>query len=141
MKSPPTLPPILIVEDSADDLFLIRRLFAKAGVKNPIVTFEDGSLAQEFLKGAGSVPNGHLLPCVIFTDLKMPRMNGFEFFEWVRKQKALRQVKVIMMSGSGHASDVKRAKELGIDRYLVKLPKPEVITEIVGSACKNGAHD
>jgi len=134
----PTLPPVLIVDDDPDDLILIRRLFAKAGVKNPIVTFEDGFMAQQFLQGVCSVPDGNLRPCLIFTDLKMPQMDGFEFFTWVRQHKVLRDVKVIMLSGSTLASDVERAKALGIDKYLTKLPKPEVIAALVASAGKAG---
>jgi CheY-like chemotaxis protein len=133
--APRTLQPVLIVENDPDDLFLIRRLFAKAGVKNPVVTFEDGEDAIQFLRGSCSA-TGAVLPCLVFTDLKMPRVDGFQLATWIRKQKALRDVVIVMLSGAGEESDVKRAKAIGIDRYLVKLPKPDEIAAIVAAASK-----
>ena len=136
MASGPTLPPIIIVDDSQDDLDLIRRLFSKAGVKNAIVAFDDPRVAISYLQNPPA--NGQPRPCLIFTDLKMPGMDGFEFVAWIRRQPSLAGIPVVMLSGSGEAKDVARAKAAGVHTYLVKLPEPAALAEIVADSCASG---
>jgi CheY-like chemotaxis protein len=59
---------------------------------------------------------------VILLDLKMPRINGFEFLEWLRSTgpRAHRFIPVVMMSSSALKEDVDRAYSLGANSYLVK---------------------
>jgi CheY-like chemotaxis protein len=136
MAVAPNLPPVLVVDNDEDDLHLIKRLMGKGGVKNPVVTFDDPSKAVAFLKAALAMPNGGLMPCAVFTDLKMPRMDGFELIAWIRGEKALTALSVVMLSSSSFEKDIKRAKALGVDNYLVKLPTPETMAKIVADACR-----
>jgi CheY-like chemotaxis protein len=135
MASHANLPPVLVVDDNENDLFLIKRLLAKAGIKNPVVTFDDCVEAVSFIKAAAQ-PNSGLMPCAVITDLKMSGMNGMDFVEWIRSQKSLARLTVIMLSGSNLDNDVKRANALGVDTYLVKFPSPDVIARIVTEACQ-----
>src|SRR5215471_10234152 len=70
---------ILLVEDSENDLILMRYALEKAGVSNPVVEVRDGEAAIEYLSGNGAYADReqHPLPCLIITDLKMPRVDGF----------------------------------------------------------------
>src|SRR4051812_2498756 len=81
-----SLPPVLVVDDSEDDLHLIKRLLAKARVKNPIVTFDDANRLMAFLKAAAT-PDSGLMPSLVLTDRKMPGVDGFDLVKWIRSQK------------------------------------------------------
>ena len=64
----------------------------------------------------------HPWPQVILLDLKMPRVNGFEFLQWLRADSPgdLRLLPVIVMSSSNQKNDVNRAYALGANSYFVK---------------------
>src|SRR5678815_464198 len=72
--------PILIAEDDANDVFLLRRAFQKAGMCQPVVVLRNGQevvdyLAQQRPAAAHSDRN---FPALMFLDLKMPLMDGFD---------------------------------------------------------------
>lgn len=123
--------PVLLIDDSHEDLFLIKRLLARAGIKQPIVTVDGGEEAIVFLRAAALPAAEDLLPCAIFCDVKMPKQNGFDVLEWVRSEKALNGVPVIMLTGGDVPADRERARELGAARFLVKFPTPDVLREII----------
>src|SRR3954469_1620580 len=134
------LRPVIIIDDEPDDLFLLRRMLEKGGVKNPVITFLDSEDVRTFFAAIAivirKVPD--FAPCVLFTDLKMPKIDGFELLAWLRKQKAFRDLTIVVMSSSDRPEDVTRAEKLGADHYLLKYPGPEMIAEIIAAA---GASD
>jgi CheY-like chemotaxis protein len=125
--------PILLVEDSEDDLFFFRRLFAKAGIKAPVAVATDGQQAITHLSRAidGSARERPALPLLIFLDLKLPLRGGFEVLEWVRSQPALSHVVVVVLSSSAETRDVVQAFKLGAQGYLVKYPDPAIFLDVV----------
>ena len=132
----PSLPPILLVDDSEDDLLLIKRLFERAGIKNPLVTFHNAPALFSFLTALVSDPDTGSIPSAVFTDLKMPGLDGFDVITWIREKPVFRDLPVVMLSGSGQDQDVKRAHALGVTKYLVKLPEPDELAKIVADVCK-----
>jgi CheY-like chemotaxis protein len=130
--------PILVAEDNADDLFFLKRGLKQAGLENPIVAFENGQRAVQFLRelcastAAASIPS---MPCVLFLDIKMPLMSGFEVLAWARAQPALARLPIVMLSGSAATTDVVRATQLGANEYLVKPPAFEALLAAVRRAC------
>ena len=110
-------PSLLLVEDSEDDAFFFRRTLQKSGHQCAVFRVKDGAEALEFLENAAASDS---LPHVIFLDLKMPLLNGFEVLEWLRSQAFASQLRVIVLSGSENQSDIDRAARLGAVHYLVK---------------------
>jgi CheY-like chemotaxis protein len=115
-------PTILIAEDIESDRILIRMGFEKARFPFHLQFVEDGVQAIRYLEGVGPYANRNKFPApvILLTDLKMPRMGGFELLAWVRKQKKWRNLPVIVVTGSNQAEDCKRAVELGANSYVVK---------------------
>ncbi len=114
--------PIIIVDDDPDDLFFAQRALEKAGVEGAIITCESGTRLVEMLQRLRR--ERAPLPRVVFLDVKMPELNGFQTLEWIRGQKELAAVKVVMLTGSNEPRDQALARTLGATDYLVKYPLP-----------------
>jgi response regulator RpfG family c-di-GMP phosphodiesterase len=71
---------ILLVDDSEDDIALMRRAFKKAEFNSPIQEVHNGEEAIAYLKGEGAYSdrNQFPLPAIVLLDLNMPMKNGFE---------------------------------------------------------------
>lgn len=129
------LSPILVADDDADDLFFTVRLIKKTGTAHPVMTFDDGVGVVDYLSRAwlSQLKEPHLLPRLLFLDLKMAGLGGFAFLEWIREHRELAGLNVIVLSGSDEPEDVSRAKTLGAKRYLAKHPSLATFTTIVQS--------
>src|SRR4051812_20485004 len=115
-------PIVLLVDDSKNDATLMRAVFERAGVVEPLRSAQDGDEAMAYLRGDG--PYGDRLqfplPTALLLDLNMPGKNGFELLEWIREQPALKRLRVFILSASSRAEDIERAYDLGASSYLVK---------------------
>src|SRR5205823_11317652 len=136
MNSPACLPPVLVVDDDPDALYFIRRQFEKACIQNPLITVVDAEDAIKYLEGRLTRPPfaDSPLPCIIFTDLKMPGMDGHEFVRWIRRRPEFDDIKVVVLSTSDRPCDIARATAGGADRYIVKYPGVDVFSDIVTAA-------
>jgi two-component system response regulator len=130
----PSLRPLLVADDDPDDLFFTKRILLKAGVKNPLVALQDGEEVISFLKSADPEPGAAApSPCLLVLDIKMPRCGGFEILVWTRRQKAWRDLKIVMLSGSDEPRDRKRAADLGANGYLVKPAEADSLGRLVAA--------
>jgi CheY-like chemotaxis protein len=115
-------PVILVAEDDEDYVILIRQVFAKAHIPNPIQVVWNGEEAISYLKGEGKYSNRdeYPLPDIFLLDLKMPRINGFEVLKWVRAQPNLSALRILVLTSSDRIRDVNEAYQLGANSFLVK---------------------
>lgn len=118
------LRPLLLAEDDADEALLFSRLARSAHIANPIVPALDGEEAIEFL-AARLRSRDQPLPTVAVLDVKMPRADGFEVLEWIRRHPDLARLPVFMTSSSVLSRDIEQARELGAQAYFEKYPTPE----------------
>ena len=74
------LPAFLLVDDSPDDRFLIKRAFLRAKILNPVYEVASGEEAIWYLHGTGKYADRTLypIPDIIFLDLRMPRVSGLD---------------------------------------------------------------
>jgi two-component system response regulator len=127
-------PTVLLVEDSEDDAYLFNWRFEQSGATCAIKHVLDGAEAIEFLERT-LLTNPESLPFIIFLDLKMPVMNGFEVLIWLQQHEAFSHIPVVVLSGSDQSSDKERARQLGATDYLVKPLTVGDIQKFLGDAC------
>ena len=125
---------ILVAEDDPTDAYFFQRAFNRAGIPVMLHFVRDGQEVIEYLQGEGQFADrlGHPLPQLMLLDLKMPRVDGFEVLEWVRKQPGFNGLQLVIFSASGEPKDINRAYGLGADWYLVKPHSMEELTALVG---------
>ena len=113
---------ILLAEDDENDILLARRAAKRAGIAWPIQAVKDGEEAKKYLRGDGIYGDRskYPFPCMLVTDLKMPRCDGLELLKWIRENPPCRVVPTVILSASPSAEDVRRAYELGANCYLCK---------------------
>jgi PAS domain S-box-containing protein len=73
----------------------------------------------------------HFQPDVVFLDLGLPGMNGFEVAKSIRRMSDRGQILLIALSGYSQDGDRFRASEAGFDHYLVKPVVPEVLRDFL----------
>jgi CheY-like chemotaxis protein len=113
---------VLLVEDDLNDIFLVKRAFKMAQVRNPLQIVTDGLEAMSYLKGGDKFADRQVypLPKLIVMDIKMPRKTGFEVLEWAKRDPLLRRIPIVIVSSSESPADINRAYELGANAYMVK---------------------
>lgn len=113
---------ILLVEDSEDDILLIRRAFIKAKVLNPVHIVNTGKEAMAYLSGTGRYSNRSEfpLPSLVLLDLKMPGIDGFDVLRWIRNEPGLKTLRVVILTSSDEMRDVTTAYQAGANSFLIK---------------------
>ena len=127
---------ILAVDDDDDDVTLMRLLLRKAGVTQPVEVYPRGEDLIDALTARMANSAAHPLPLVCFLDVKMPSINGHEVLQWIRQQRPLDDIAVVMLSSSEHPEDVKRAAQGGAQCYLAKYPHPTVLKGVLEEAAR-----
>ena len=115
---------ILLAEDDDTDSFLFETALRKAGVRNSIARVANGEEALEYLTGTGRYADRdqYPFPCLLVTDLKMPRLSGLDLLERAAALLKSAQLPAIVLSASVSETDRSRSFELGAHRYYVKPP-------------------
>ena len=124
---------ILLVEDSEDDVFLMKRALEQAGIMCPVRTVSDGQEARRYLSGEGEFADRSRFPypSIIFLDLKLPYMSGFDVLRWRQANPSLPSAVVIVLTSSSETRDLNLAYSLGANSYLVKPPTREQLVDII----------
>lgn len=124
-------PPLLLVEDDPDDVLLIRRAFERANLGNPIHVAGDGDEALRYLARTAPGADASPVPVMMLLDLKLPHLPGLDVLSWVRSEKRLERLPVVVLTGSTESGDLSRAYDLGANAYLVKPVQYDALMELV----------
>ncbi len=126
---------ILLVDDDDIANFYNEDLLTGMNVAEQITIVNDGHEALEYLLKRGQYKdNTDPLPCLIFLDINMPKMNGFEFLDAYSQEKDHEKVKqiVCMLTTSLHHKDQEKAESYSeISAYLSKPLDEEKVQSII----------
>ncbi|MGI4761696.1 MAG: response regulator [Janthinobacterium lividum] len=114
---------IVLIEDNETTSFLNNRLLSRLGVARQVTSFSKAEEALNFLWGddtAGATPQ--VTPDLVFVDLKMPGMNGFDFLERYSQlaPDAQERTVVAVLTTSMHGADTARVAQYPNVEYLTK---------------------
>lgn len=108
-------PPILIIEDNEQNLYLMRFLLEQHGLA--VVAARDGR--------AGVRMAVELRPAAILLDIQLPVINGYEVAEELRRQATLVATPIIAVTSYAMPGDKERAMAAGVDDYIEKPIDPD----------------
>jgi PAS domain S-box-containing protein len=112
---------VLVVDDNAD-----------AAASLAVLLELDGHLVKIAGDGLEAVEHAQNFdPEIIFMDLGMPRVDGFEATRRIRALPSGKSPYIIALTGWGQAADRRRAREAGVDQHLVKPISPVALTEVL----------
>ncbi len=109
---------ILLVEDCSSDVRLIREALKETSVAVQINVARDGVEALDYLHGAERGFNTR--PNLILLDLNLPRKNGREVLAEIKSSPKLKQIPVLVMTGSHADEDIAQAYALNANCYITK---------------------
>ena len=124
---------VCIVDDDDIYQFTMVKTMKSLNLTNKIMVFSDGEEALDFM--LDNLHNDKELPDVIFLDIDMPIMDGFQFMEeYVKiKPKLGKKITIYMVSSSVDPVDIERAKKISeITDYIVKPITHDQLKHIVG---------
>lgn len=110
---------ILLVEDNPGDVDLTLEALDEAKIRNEVHVAEDGVEAMAFLRREGSYADAPR-PDLVLLDLNMPRMDGRQVLEEVKKDADLRRIPIVVLTTSEDEQDVLDAYEHSANAYIVK---------------------
>ena len=124
---------VLLVEDDPRDIDRIQRAFDALGLHEAVFRVAGLDHAIDYLSGQG--PYQHRdkfpLPEVILISLAISRRGGFKLLKWMRGQKSLRRIPVVVLANARQPIGFDQASELGAVSYLVKPVEPEALESVV----------
>lgn len=107
--------PLLLIEDDSVDAMSIKRALDDIGVLDSMVHLTNGEQALDFLRSKANER-----PCLILLDLNMPKMNGQEFLNEIRKDQMLCSIPVVVITTSAEKADIQQTFAQSIAGYMVK---------------------
>jgi CheY-like chemotaxis protein len=117
---------ILIADDDEDDKKLFIESAKEVDENITCITATDGQQALRFLKDETNP-----LPDYIFLDLRMPRINGKQCLEEIRKDQRLRQIRVFIYTTSIDTREAIELKQKGAVHFISKPDNPTEIYYIL----------
>ena len=114
---------------------MIKLCFKKLGLLNTLKIVSDGIQAIDYLKHQGKYVDS-TVPSLILLDLNLPKKNGHEVLEEIKKDTNLKNIPVVMLTTSSSESDINKSYSLGVNSYIIKPIDFDRFMEIIETIAK-----
>jgi CheY-like chemotaxis protein len=123
---------IAIIDDDIIFHFIFSKLMENLQGVNEVLIFSDGKEAIDFINS--NINNLDKLPDIIFLDINMQVMNGWQFLDRYKLLEMKKKIMIYIVSSSNNPDDIIDAKAiLEVSDYLVKPIKGEQYADIIDS--------
>jgi chemotaxis family two-component system response regulator Rcp1 len=110
---------ILLVEDNAGDVRLIKEAFKDSRIENKFSVVYDGEKAMDYLYKRGEYADTPR-PDIIFLDLNLPKKSGLEILAEIKSHPELRKIPVVILTTSSAAEHIQKSYGLYANCYVTK---------------------
>ncbi|HBH24758.1 MAG TPA: hypothetical protein DDY13_15235 [Cytophagales bacterium] len=125
-KGDTTFYTVMLIDDNEIDNLINQKMIEAANITKHIFTHTGARSAIEFLRNIEKVENvaNEILPDVIFLDIDMPLMDGFQFLDEFEKlsDKTKDKCKIVMLTSSINPQDVNKSKEYSYVKKYINKP-------------------
>lgn len=118
---------ILLLEDDLVDVMTFKRAIKQLGIEINLIEKDNGAAGLEYLL------NCEELPGLIFLDINMPKMNGKEFMEVLKKNDDWALIPVVVLTTSKDQEDKLTLFKRGISSYMVKPIEFQEFKDMIGA--------
>jgi CheY-like chemotaxis protein len=125
------MPFALHVEDDDTVAFAFRTVMEEAKIPLTIARVSDGAKALEYLRAQGCFAHAQR-PDIVFLDLNLPKVDGWQVLAAIYQDKQLCVIPVIVLSTSARQTDKERAFSLGAKYYI---SKPSTLDGLAAEVC------
>ena len=110
---------VLLVEDDPGDVLMTQEAFEEHKVRNRLTVVSDGAEALAYLRREGPFTEAQR-PDLILLDLNLPRRDGREVLEEIKKDEDLGRIPVVVLTTSSADEDILRSYQLHANAYVTK---------------------
>jgi len=114
---------VLLIDDDEDDQLIYTDAINEVSSELTCISVQNGLEALKLLRTVSE------LPAIIFLDLNMPLMNGFDFLGKIKKDDNFRHIPVVILTTSDSPVDKKIARNLGAAKFITKTPEFKFLKE------------
>jgi len=111
--------PIVIIDDSYEDVEITTHLLKELGVGHPVVHLPDGEATRLYIQNSGNDGHGPR-PVFILLDLNLPVVHGHDLLLEIRRSDWVRTVPVLILSTTNNPRDVERCYASGANSFFTK---------------------
>lgn len=126
---------ILLAEDDADDVFLLRRALLKTGLPHRLFDVSNGDLVVGYLSGRPPFDDRmrYPFPDLLLLDLKMPKRDGFDVLAWLKSRPDMDSLPVVVLTSSAIPEDRDMALRMGAREFCTKPSNSDDLIRLVRS--------
>lgn len=109
-----------IIDDDPVFVLLFKKIMLKIGQFDTVINFENGQLGLDALIKIFN--NNERFPDIIFLDINMPIMDGWEFLKALEKYKFKEELNIYMVSSSIDSTEIKKSKKFKTVKRFISKP-------------------
>lgn len=108
---------VMLVEDNPEDVAFTKRVLRYHRLDRDLVLAADG---KEALAALERLTADRSLPDLILLDINLPDISGIDLLTLIKKEQRLKDIPVVILTGSNEDQDIQKCYDLGASSYLVK---------------------
>ena len=127
----PMVRPIVIAEKNLAGMSLLTRRIRAATAHFPVIGFPAAQGAIDYFELALRLPSRTALPAILFADVALPGIDGFQLTSWIRRRPAFNSVQIYLLTAPSQADAAQRARDLGANGLLPIPPSAAILTDLL----------